>query len=204
MSGEAWLYLLGVLINAVNLFLQVFFTIMYSDLEWYVVTVRNTHPVLVSIGPSMDMRTMANSYATLWLKTTDSSSQRLYQSYRPLQSPQHIYRSRSRRSRFLDCLVSYQRILDRFPAQHTSVGLQRKEVSWSDMLEETSMRLTICRILDNQHLLDATEIFRKLNVHKKVGLFRECECNAMADSKIGIIHQTRIPSFDVLLLSLQV
>jgi hypothetical protein len=34
MSGEAWLYLLSVLINAVNLFLQVFFTIMYSDLEW--------------------------------------------------------------------------------------------------------------------------------------------------------------------------
>jgi len=25
-----------------------------------------------------------------------------------------------------------------------------------------------CRILDNAHLLDATEIFRKLNVHKKV------------------------------------
>lgn len=37
MSGEAWLYLFGVLINAVNLFLQVFFTIMYSDLEWWVV-----------------------------------------------------------------------------------------------------------------------------------------------------------------------
>lgn len=36
MSGEAWLYLLAVLLNAVNLFLQVFFTIMYSDLEWYV------------------------------------------------------------------------------------------------------------------------------------------------------------------------
>jgi hypothetical protein len=26
----------------------------------------------------------------------------------------------------------------------------------------------LVRILDNQHLLDATEIFRKLNVHKKV------------------------------------
>ena len=25
------------------------------------------------------------------------------------------------------------------------------------------------RIFENQHLLDATEIFRKLNVHKKVG-----------------------------------
>jgi hypothetical protein len=40
MSGEAWLYLFAVLINAVNLFLQVFFTIMYSDLEWYVVSIR--------------------------------------------------------------------------------------------------------------------------------------------------------------------
>lgn len=38
MSGEAWLYLFAVLINAVNLFLQVFFTIMYSDLEWLVTT----------------------------------------------------------------------------------------------------------------------------------------------------------------------
>jgi hypothetical protein len=38
MSGEAWLYLLAVLINAVNLFLQVFFTIMYSDLEWCVLS----------------------------------------------------------------------------------------------------------------------------------------------------------------------
>jgi hypothetical protein len=27
----------------------------------------------------------------------------------------------------------------------------------------------VFRIVDNAHLLDATEIFRKLNVHKKVG-----------------------------------
>jgi hypothetical protein len=37
MSGEAWLYLFAVIINAVNMFLQVFFTIMYSDLEWCVI-----------------------------------------------------------------------------------------------------------------------------------------------------------------------
>jgi Cornichon protein len=42
MSGEAWLYLLAVLINAVNLFLQVFFTIMYSDLEWCVHNLRQS------------------------------------------------------------------------------------------------------------------------------------------------------------------
>jgi hypothetical protein len=50
MSGEAWLYLLAVLINAVNLFLQVFFTIMYSDLEWSVVSrliLDRAHPSLV-------------------------------------------------------------------------------------------------------------------------------------------------------------
>ncbi|OWB63775.1 hypothetical protein B5S31_g4793 [[Candida] boidinii] len=33
MNGQAWLFILAVLVNAVNLFLQVFFTIMYSDLE---------------------------------------------------------------------------------------------------------------------------------------------------------------------------
>jgi len=55
MSGEAWLYLLAVLINAVNLFLQVFFTIMYSDLEWYArdtcygESVRLTAAVTISI-----------------------------------------------------------------------------------------------------------------------------------------------------------
>lgn len=42
MSGEAWLYLFAVIINAVNLFLQVFFTIMYSDLEWYEIPRRRT------------------------------------------------------------------------------------------------------------------------------------------------------------------
>ena len=32
-----------------------------------------------------------------------------------------------------------------------------------------SLANAINRIVDNAHLLDATEIFRKLNVHKKVG-----------------------------------
>jgi hypothetical protein len=52
MSGEAWLFLLSVLINAVNLFLQVFFTIMYSDLEWcvYISSAPFSNPLL-----SLDM-----------------------------------------------------------------------------------------------------------------------------------------------------
>lgn len=49
MSGEGWLFLLAVLINAVNLFLQVFFTIMYSDLEWYVAISNPFMPVLAVI-----------------------------------------------------------------------------------------------------------------------------------------------------------
>ncbi|EMR11254.1 hypothetical protein PNEG_00285 [Pneumocystis murina B123] len=33
MSASAWLYLLTIITNSINLFIQVFFTIMYSDLE---------------------------------------------------------------------------------------------------------------------------------------------------------------------------
>lgn len=33
MSGESFLFIFSVVLNAINLFLQVFFTIMYSDLE---------------------------------------------------------------------------------------------------------------------------------------------------------------------------
>ncbi|AOA61328.1 COPII-coated vesicle protein [Komagataella phaffii CBS 7435] len=33
MNGESWLFILAVILNALNLFSQVYFTIMYSDLE---------------------------------------------------------------------------------------------------------------------------------------------------------------------------
>lgn len=49
MSGEAWLFLLSVLINAVNLFLQVFFTIMYSDLEWYANPRPSLQPAVIEL-----------------------------------------------------------------------------------------------------------------------------------------------------------
>lgn len=55
MSGEAWLYLLAVLINAVNLFLQVFFTIMYSDLEWYVKRKLDCAAVLVTLREGLKL-----------------------------------------------------------------------------------------------------------------------------------------------------
>lgn len=38
---------------------------------------------------------------------------------------------------------------------------------------------TKIRIFDNQHLLDATEIFRKLNVHKKVHIVNLLGVRAM-------------------------
>jgi len=34
MSGTVWLFLFAIIVDGVNLFMQVFFTIMYSDLEW--------------------------------------------------------------------------------------------------------------------------------------------------------------------------
>jgi hypothetical protein len=44
-----------VLINAVNLFLQVFFTIMYSDLEWYVRSI-HVEPFQGSMGAAFGLR----------------------------------------------------------------------------------------------------------------------------------------------------
>lgn len=64
----------------------------------------------------------------------------------------------------------------------------------------------ITRIVDNAHLLDATEIFRKLNVHKKVrhsvGKAVVIRMNANDWATTGIIHQARLPSRHVLLLPL--
>jgi len=108
MSGEAWLYLLAVLINAVNLFLQVFFTIMYSDLE------------CDYINP-IDLCNRLNAYIVP-------------------EAAVHAFLT------FLFVINGY----------------------WLTIL----MNLPLLafngkKIFDNQHLLDATEIFRKLNVHKK-------------------------------------
>lgn len=68
MSGEAWLYLLAVLINAVNLFLQVFFTIMYSDLEWYVAS-RSEH-----FGSTFVMRLQARPIRFRHLRASTACS----------------------------------------------------------------------------------------------------------------------------------
>lgn len=63
------------------------------------------------------------------------------------------------------------------------------------------------RIFENQHLLDATEIFRKLNVHKKVMLsgfiplfLIRYDAYSCLFVTVGVIRETRISSSDVLLL----
>jgi hypothetical protein len=42
-----------------------------------------------------------------------------------------------------------------------------KRIEWEEIRRRICANVNY-RIVDNAHLLDATEIFRKLNVHKKV------------------------------------
>jgi hypothetical protein len=64
--------------------------------------------------------------------------------------------------------------------------------------------LTRYRIFENQHLLDATEIFRKLNVHKKVSSRAPSHQTYRQLTTVpGILHQARLPPCHVLLLPLQ-
>ncbi|KAK6534454.1 COPII-coated vesicle protein [Arthrobotrys megalospora] len=108
MTGESWLYLLAVLLNAVNLFLQVFFTIMYSDLE------------CDYINP-IDLCNRLNSYIV----------------------PEAAVHG------FLTAL---------FLINGYWLAL---------VLNLPLLAFNAKKILDNAHLLDATEIFRTLNKHKK-------------------------------------
>ncbi|KAK0252565.1 ER-derived vesicles protein ERV14 [Friedmanniomyces endolithicus] len=102
------LYLLGVLLNAVNLFLQVFFTIMYSDLECdYINPIDLCNRLNMYIVPEAGVHAfltilfLVNGY---WIPTI-------------LNLPLLIWNGK--------------------------------------------------KIFEHTHLLDATEIFRKLNAHKK-------------------------------------
>ncbi|KAI5809759.1 cornichon [Peziza echinospora] len=108
MSGESWLYLLAVLLNAANLFLQVFFTIMYSDLE------------CDYINP-IELCNRLNTYII----------------------PEAAVHA------FLTLL---------FLVNGYWVALA---------LNLPLLAYNIKKVTDNAHLLDATEIFRTLNKHKK-------------------------------------
>ncbi|KAK9387090.1 cornichon [Lipomyces mesembrius] len=108
MSGEAWLYLLAVILNAVNLFLQVFFTIMYSDLECDYINV-------------FDLCNRLNSY-----------------------------------------------ILPEAGVQAFLTFLFLINGYWIALLLNLPLvAYNINKVINNNHLLDATEIFRTLNEHKK-------------------------------------
>jgi len=115
MSGEAWLYLLAVLINAVNLFLQVFFTIMYSDLECdYINPIDLCNRLNTYIAPE------AIVHGFLWF---------LF---------------------FFNCLTG--------GSYWIALILNTPLLAWN---------IKKSKWVDNTYKLDATEIFRKLNIHKR-------------------------------------
>lgn len=143
MSGEAWLYLLAVLINAVNLFLQVFFTIMYSDLEWFVPIVLSVILSSVDLG-DLHLRNFCEvlqiTKCNVWQSWQSSAiiiigrhanlwdRQRLHQPDRSLQSSEHLHYPRSWSSRILDLPFPYQRVLVGTRAQPTAPRIQCQEV----------------------------------------------------------------------------
>jgi hypothetical protein len=58
--------------------------------------------------------------------------------------------------------------------------------------------------MDNTHLLDATEIFRKLNVHKKVSIVNTYRVDIQKLTRfLGIIYKAWVPPCHVLFLPLQ-
>ncbi|KAK3116701.1 COPII-coated vesicle protein [Teratosphaeriaceae sp. CCFEE 6253] len=127
MSLEAWLYLLAVLLNAVNLFLQVFFTIMYSDLECdYINPIDLCNRLNMYIVPEAGVHAfltflfLINGY---WIAVLLNLPLLAWNGKKYVQPP--------------------------INAETLAGGRARR------------------KIFENQHLLDATEIFRKLNAHKK-------------------------------------
>ncbi|TVY86509.1 ER-derived vesicles protein [Lachnellula willkommii] len=140
MSGEAWLYLLAVLINAVNLFLQVFFTIMYSDLEWYIILpfpASSSPPLL--LHPIKSKAQQADPGANSDYINPIDLCNRL-NTYIIPEAAVHGFLT------FLFLINGYWIAL---------------------LLNLPLLAFNVKKIVDNAHLLDATEIFRKLNVHKK-------------------------------------
>jgi hypothetical protein len=130
------------LINAVNLFLQVFFTIMYSDLECdYINPIDLCNRLNMYIVPEAGVHAfltvlfLINGY---WVPLI-------------LNLPLLAWNAKKYvliGLRGLFYVVEQRR---RNPSSHHRISANKSPH----------------RILENQHLLDATEIFRKLNVHKK-------------------------------------
>ncbi|RKF61390.1 ER-derived vesicles protein ERV14 [Golovinomyces cichoracearum] len=147
MSGEAWLYLLAVLINAVNLFLQVFFTIMYSDLEWYV---PHLFPIFFFF-PSLLYR-----HEEERMKERKKKNNGLTISNSDYINPIDL----------CNRLNTY--IIPEAAVHGFLTALFLINGYWIALILNLPLLIfNVKTILDNAHLLDATEIFRKLNVHKK-------------------------------------
>ena len=132
------MFLLSVLINAVNLFLQVFFTIMYSDLECdYINPIDLCNRLNMYIVPEAGVHAfltvlfLINGY---WV---------------PLILNLPLLAWNAKKYVLPDIVLSNS-------AEGTAT---RHHGTYANNPPN--------RILENQHLLDATEIFRKLNVHKK-------------------------------------
>ena len=152
MSGEAWLYLLAVLINAVNLFLQVFFTIMYSDLEWYVCAI-----TLRSSSKEVLYSTVANvCLVSDYINPIDLCNR--LNTYIVPEAAVHA---------FLTALFLINGYWIALVLNLPLLAYNAKKYTLAKPVVRTKIDESH-RIFDNQHLLDATEIFRKLNVHKKV------------------------------------
>ncbi|EKD21827.1 cornichon protein [Drepanopeziza brunnea f. sp. 'multigermtubi' MB_m1] len=160
MSGEAWLYLLAVLINAVNLFLQVFFTIMYSDLEWYVQLFRSL--------PQLQNR-LPDAQSTLG-RNKDSSCAKL------TGNKEEAASSRALANSFYSDYINPIDLCNRLNSYIVPEAAVHGALTflflvsgyWVALLLNLPLVIfNVKKIVDNAHLLDATEIFRKLNVHKK-------------------------------------
>lgn len=142
---------------------------------------------------------------------------RLHQPYRFMQPPQRLHHPRSHRPRILDPPFPDQWLLDRSHPEPAPRRLQRQEVCPSPGRAPADTAAdSVSRIVDNAHLLDATEIFRTLNRHKKVRLKNPTwpsdsvvvvwwrgSGSLTLHVIIGIVHQARLPPHHVLLLPLQ-
>ena len=167
MSGEAWLYLLSVLINAVNLFLQVFFTIMYSDLEWYVWMI----PLQSSRHTNVQYTDVSHGHSVRLCSHVVTSANEIFHSdyINPIDLCNRLNTyivPEAAVHAFLTVLFLVNGYWIALILNIPLVAYNAKKYvpcQW-----KYDAILTKLRIFDNQHLLDATEIFRKLNVHKKV------------------------------------
>ncbi|KAJ6262297.1 ER-derived vesicles protein ERV14 [Drechslerella dactyloides] len=146
MTGESWLYLLAVLLNAVNLFMQVFFTIMY-------VPHTTTTPPSSTPLPPASCRSNMHIFATEKLTTVQPRYSDLECDYiNPID--------------LCNRLNSY--IIPEAAVHGFLTALFLINGYWlAVLLNLPLLAFNVKKVLDNAHLLDATEIFRTLNKHKK-------------------------------------